>query len=116
MRRPGTGYTGVRRPEEESPGWRAPPARDAEEQIEKIAKSRIKQEEEEKKAQEEATKVAQEAEQKRFRCTSAMKRLGSLQRPRINAIAEDGTRSRMSEEWRQDEISKAQKVVDEACS
>ena len=91
-------------------------ADDAEEEFDAINASQQKAAEEEAKAEKERLEEEKITAQRRSRCTSAMKRVASMQRPRVNAVAEDGTRTRMPEEWRQQQLAEAQKVVEEACS
>ncbi|MGR8948040.1 MAG: DUF4124 domain-containing protein [Gammaproteobacteria bacterium] len=68
--------------------------------------------------QEEAKKIAEaEAadEKKRAACDSARRRVASLSRPRVNAVDDSGQRTRMSEEWRQEQLAEAKEAVAEFC-
>jgi hypothetical protein len=48
-------------------------------------------------------------------CEQGDIRLASLQRPRINKVNADGTRSRMSEEWRQAQLLEAEAAIKKYC-
>ena len=48
-------------------------------------------------------------------CESAKRRVASLTRPRVNAVDENGQRSRMSEQWRQEQMVAARKAVADFC-
>ena len=48
-------------------------------------------------------------------CKASRDRLVSLQRPRVNEVAEDGTRRVMGEDERQAEIAKSEAAVNEWC-
>lgn len=75
---------------------------------------------EQKKAADEAAqeqaKLEVKASQKKANCEQARKRAVSLERPRVNKVEADGTRVRMPEEWRQEQISEAAKKVADFCS
>lgn len=68
------------------------------------------------KAEEESEKKAQEATLKQSNCSGAKKRVATLSRPRVNTVSEDGSRTRMPEEWRQEELKKAHESVKEWCA
>ena len=48
-------------------------------------------------------------------CDQAKVRLKSLERPRINKVNDDGTISRMPEEWRQEQMAEARAAVEKYC-
>ena len=68
------------------------------------------------KKAEEAQAAAELAAQKKVACNDAMQRLARLQRPRVNRVADDGTRTRMREEQRQEELAATRDAIKEYCS
>ena len=71
------------------------------------------------KAEERKRKELEVAEQNKKveerNCKVSRDRLASLQRPRVNEVAEDGTRRVIGEDERQAEIAKAEAAVKEWC-
>lgn len=69
-------------------------------------------------AAEQATKAAEataDADYDERYCQSWRDRLASLERPRVNKVADDGTRTRMSEEWRQEKLAEARATIAKSC-
>ena len=58
----------------------------------------------------------EDADRKARNCEQSKIRLASMERPRVNQIAEDGTRTVMPEEQRQTELRKAHDNVKKYCS
>ena len=56
------------------------------------------------------------AAEKKARCEQAKKSQASFERPRVNAVNEDGSRRVMGEEERLESLEKAKKAVEEACN
>jgi len=48
-------------------------------------------------------------------CEQANKRAASLERPRVNKVDADGTRTRMPEEWRQSQLAEARAAISQYC-
>ena len=70
-------------------------------------------------AAEQAKKASEEqahADKRQHACEQAKIRLASLEPPRINKIDADGKRTRMSEEWRQEQLGAARKAVGKNCT
>lgn len=65
-------------------------------------------------AQTESAAASEAAEKQRI-CELAKKRLLAYERPRVNVVNADGTRSRATEEQRQAEISKAKEHIAKNC-
>ena len=74
-----------------------------------------KSRDEAKKAADEAAIVASDTAKKQRSCEQAKIRTTSLQNPRINKVDEDGTRTRMPEEWRQKELAKSTSAISKYC-
>ncbi len=71
-----------------------------------------------KEAQEQGEKdseAAAEAARIEHNCEQAKLRVASMERPRINKVDADGTRTRMPEEWRQAQLLEAQAAVEKYC-
>ena len=85
---------------------------DEENQPELSDEAKLKAQEEKRKAEEKAEQEADIAEKN---CNSARDRLVSLQRPRINRVAEDGSRTVIGEEERLAGIEEAEKAVSDWC-
>ena len=73
-------------------------------------------------AQEDRTKRGEEQQQaqaeqakKQQMCENARRRVASYQRPRVNKVDADGSRSRATEEERQAELQRAEAAVKELC-
>ena len=62
-----------------------------------------------------AQKEKELAEQKEARCKQAKASKASFERPRVNAVNEDGSRRIMGDEERLEGLTKAIKEVNEAC-
>ncbi|MDA0822193.1 MAG: DUF4124 domain-containing protein [Proteobacteria bacterium] len=60
-------------------------------------------------------KAAEDAALFERNCEQANIRLASLRRPRINKLNADGTRSRMTEEWRQAQLVEANAAIEKYC-
>ncbi len=70
-------------------------------------------------AAEQAKKDSEEkahADKVQHACEQAKVRVTSLEPPRINKVDADGTRSRMSEEWRQEQLGAAREAVGKYCT
>ena len=61
-------------------------------------------------------KKKQEEEQKKANCEQARAHFASMERPRVNQIAEDGTRTVMPEEQRLADLKAAREKVQEYCN
>ena len=61
-------------------------------------------------------KEEQEKEQRKANCAQARAHAASMERPRVNAIAEDGTRTVMDEDQRLADLKKAREQVKEYCN
>ncbi len=73
-----------------------------------------RQKDAEKDSTHEAETIADAASKLHY-CKQTNARITSLLRPRINTVNADGTRTRMSEEWRQSELAKARAGLAENC-
>jgi hypothetical protein len=67
-----------------------------------------------KTAQKEADAATDLAMRQR-NCDQAKQRAASLERPRINKVNDDGSRTRMPEEWRQSELAAAKDALATYC-
>ena len=86
-----------------------------EDEISKQQKFLEESQKDREKIRDDKSKQEEEIARKQADCDNARKRLESYQRPRVNAVNEDGSRSRVTEEDRQSEIIKIQKYLDENC-
>ncbi|MFP6782634.1 MAG: DUF4124 domain-containing protein [Gammaproteobacteria bacterium] len=93
---------------------KSPPAATRESVSDRLEASN-KSRDEAKKAADEAAIVASDTAKKQRSCEQAKIRTISLQNPRINKVDEDGTRTRMPEEWRQEELAKSTSAVSKYC-
>ena len=48
-------------------------------------------------------------------CEQADRRASSLERPRVNKVDPDGTRTRMPEEWRRSQLAEARAAINQYC-
>jgi len=71
--------------------------------------------EDQDKQKEEKQKTGTELAQKQALCEQAKARVASYERPRVNIVAEDGTRTRAPEETRLEELKKSKEDVDKYC-
>lgn len=67
------------------------------------------------KQKEEGQQAGAELAQKKALCEQAKARVASYERPRVNIVAEDGTRTRAPEETRLEELKKSKEDVDKYC-
>lgn len=96
-----------------TPWTSAPTAERAtiEARIEASDKQRTARAEQDKKDRE----AKADTDQIQRNCEQANIRVASLERPRVNKLNEDGTRSRMPEEWRQSQLQEAHAAVEKFC-
>lgn len=71
--------------------------------------------EDQDKQKEEKQTAGTELAQKKALCEQAKARVASYERPRVNIVAEDGTRTRAPEETRLEELKKSKEDVDKYC-
>lgn len=78
-------------------------------QVEELREGRLKGKEEE-------MKKAEEAALQKENCRKATEKLSSLERPRVNLVNEDGSYTRVTEEYRQEQMEIAKERVKEFCN
>jgi hypothetical protein len=71
--------------------------------------------EDKSKQQEENQNAEADAARKKEMCAKARARLASYERPRVNIVNEDGTRTRATEEQRQEQIRSSNESIQKYC-
>ena len=94
---------------------KSPPANTRESVSKRLEASNNISKEAQKLADESAL-VASDAAKKQHNCEQAKIRTASLERARINKVDANGNRTRMPEEWRQEELAKATSAISTYCS